>query len=74
MPLYEYTCQDCGAHFDALRPMQDADNVITCKKCLGTNTRRTLSVFFASSGGKPVTSGNGCGSCAGGSCSTCGYH
>lgn len=25
MPIYEYTCQDCGKHFETLRSMKDAD-------------------------------------------------
>lgn len=73
MPLYEYVCQDCGARFEALRSMNDADEVITCKKCLGTNTNRALSVFFASSDGRSISSSSACDSCAGGSCSSCGH-
>lgn len=74
MPIYEYICEDCGSKFDALRPMKDADSPIACKKCNGTRTRRSLSVFFASSDGRSVTHNDGgCGSCNGGSCSSCGH-
>lgn len=73
MPLYEYRCQDCGVRFESLRSMKDADAAITCKNCLGKNTRRVLSVFNASSGGRSLTTDSGCGSCAGGSCSSCGH-
>jgi len=75
MPLYEYRCKDCGYHFDALRPMKDADNPITCKQCAGDHTERQISVFFAQSGGKVVAGGNGggCAGCAGGSCASCGH-
>lgn len=72
MPIYEYTCQDCGARFEAMRMMKDADLPIHCKSCLGTNTRRAISRFNATSSGRSLTaSNNGCGGCAGGSCATC---
>ncbi|MHB0987464.1 MAG: FmdB family zinc ribbon protein [Bellilinea sp.] len=74
MPIYEYVCQECGARFEALRPMKDADLAITCKKCHGPNTQRALSLFNATSGGQTVAAFGGCGNCAGGSCSSCGHH
>lgn len=79
MPIYEYICEDCGNKFDAIRSMKDVDAPIACKKCQGSNTRRALSVFFASSDGRSVThSDSGCGSCSsgscGGSCGGCGHH
>lgn len=75
MPIYEYVCDDCGQKFDALRPMKDSDAPINCKNCLGQNTHRALSVFFASSDGRSVThSEGGCGNCSGGSCGGCGHH
>lgn len=73
MPLYEYVCKDCGYHFDALRSMKDADKEILCRSCHSENTSRAISVFFASSEGRSVTSsGGGCSGCAGGSCASCG--
>ena len=75
MPLYEYVCQDCGHHFDALRSMKDADKPILCRSCHGERTTRAISLFFASSEGRSVaSSGGGCGSCSGGSCASCGSH
>lgn len=73
MPLYEYVCQECGARFEALRSMNDADAAISCKNCLGKHTKRAISVFYASSDGRSVTSTSGCDSCAGGSCSSCSH-
>ncbi len=74
MPIYEYLCSDCGVKFDAFRSMKDADAPISCKNCLSKNTKRTLSVFFASSEGHSIASGSpGCSSCSGGNCSTCGH-
>lgn len=74
MPLYEYVCKDCGQHFDALRSIKDADSPIQCRNCHGENITRAVSVFYAASEGRSVTSsgGCGCGGCSGGSCSSCG--
>lgn len=76
MPVYEYACEDCGAQFEVLRPMKDADAPIGCIKCQGRHTGRRLSVFYAQSGGRTVagTGGNSCGSCSGGSCGSCGLN
>jgi putative FmdB family regulatory protein len=76
MPLYEYVCKDCGHHFDTLRSMKDADKLIQCRRCHSENTKRALSVFYASSEGRSVagSGGGGCSGCAGGSCSSCGSH
>jgi len=76
MPIYEYRCLDCGAHFDALRSMKDADQPISCKQCQGERTQRQISLVFAQSGGKVIAGGgggSGCAGCAGGSCSSCGH-
>ncbi len=73
MPLYEYVCVDCEAHFDALRAMSAADKPIACPKCGVENARRAISLFSAI-GSNGVIAGNGgsCGSCTpSGSCATC---
>jgi len=73
MPIYEYICKDCGARFEILRSIKDADAIIPCKSCQGSQTQRALSVFFAQSGSKIVAGGNtsGCAGCSSGSCSSC---
>jgi len=74
MPIYEYVCSDCRTTFEVMRPMSQADKPAACEHCHSKKTRRALSRFSASSGGKPVSgmSGGGCGGCSGGACSTCG--
>ncbi len=73
MPIYEYVCHDCGYQFDAIRQMKDADQPIQCQKCESENTKRKLSVFFASSEGRAIASSSGgCAGCGSGSCGTCG--
>lgn len=73
MPLYEYVCKDCGHHFDVLRSIKDADKPIQCRGCQSENITRAMSVFYATSEGRSVTSGGcSCGGCSGGSCASCG--
>jgi len=80
MPIYEYHCQDCQAEFELLRSFKDADAEVTCTGCQGKNVQRKLSLFNAtSSNGALAGSGahagsGGCGSCTGGSCSSCGSY
>jgi putative FmdB family regulatory protein len=73
MPLYEYVCLECGNKFDALRSIKDADEPIACTRCGCEKSTRQVSLFFASSGGRPVagTASSGCAGCSGGSCATC---
>jgi len=75
MPIYEYVCHDCGAQYEVVRPIKDADAPINCKKCESTNTARGISVFFAQSGGKVLAgSSTGCAGCSSTTgCSTCGH-
>ncbi len=44
MPLYEYTCRECDAVFEARRPMAEADAPVTCPSGHARAVRR-LSVF-----------------------------
>jgi putative FmdB family regulatory protein len=77
MPIYEYTCRECGAEFEVLRSMKSADDPIICERCGSMETKRNLSLCFAHAGAEAgysasaATSG-GCAGCSGGSCSTCG--
>ena len=72
MPIYEYFCVDCQKKFDALRQMGEADNPIECSYCNSLNTTRTISVFFAQSGGKVLAgSAPNCSACSSSSCAAC---
>ncbi len=78
MPVYEYSCKTCGNHFDKLRPMRDADELILCVNCQSADTHRMLSRVFAHSEGRSMaesssSSGSSCscGGCSGGSCGSC---
>lgn len=76
MPIYEYHCLDCGEKFELIRTYKDADAPVNCQVCNSSHTNRSISVFYATSGGRTITSEskNACSSCASGSCSACSIH
>jgi putative FmdB family regulatory protein len=77
MPIYEYTCSQCGHKFELLRPVSRASEDTECPKCQAV-AKRVLSSFaaFSKDSSGLVTPAPGgmssCSSCSGGSCSTCG--
>ena len=79
MPIYEYTCPDCGVKFETLRSMSQADAPIDCPRCESQNPRRGLSLFAAVSKGaggetrSVAGTSTSCASCTSHSCATCGH-
>jgi len=72
MPIYEYKCLDCGEKFEALRSMKDSDSPIACQNCASDHTSRTITVFYAQSGGRVIAGGNSsCMNCSSNSCASC---
>jgi putative FmdB family regulatory protein len=68
MPIYEYVCMECEAHFEELvRGTEE----IHCPDCAATNVSKQFSAF-AVHGTTKVASGGGGGGCCGGSCG-CGH-
>lgn len=59
MPMYEYRCQDCGAKYEQLRRMSDADKDLECPLCGSHNVRREISAC-AIGGSSSSNSGGGC--------------
>jgi len=54
MPLYEYTCRDCGEDFDKIVRFSEADQMPECPCCGEGNTLKKISagaVIGVSSGG-----------------------
>ncbi len=47
MPLYEYACPKCGARFEKLRRMSEADLPAKCVVCGAEDAQRILSCFAA---------------------------
>jgi len=83
MPLYEYYCHDCSAHFELLTSYQNADADIICQECHSPRVRRMLSVVARTrkSGGAGEMGASegdwGADDVGGGSCScggNCGCH
>lgn len=50
MPIYEYTCSDCGQQFEQMTTMSKADET-PCANCGSEQTQRQLSIFGVGSGG-----------------------
>jgi putative FmdB family regulatory protein len=77
MPIYEYSCPECGNKFDARRAMKDADAPIVCPACGAENARRGLSLFYAAGSNGALKGAGGsssCASCTSSSCSSCSGH
>lgn len=56
MPLFEYTCMECGCHFEKLQKAGTAGEV-ACPTCGSVEVKKELSAF--SSGGS-ASSAAGC--------------
>jgi len=55
MPIYEYKCQQCGAHFETRQSVSDAP-LTTCEKCHGKLEKQwSLSGFQFKGAGWYVT-------------------
>jgi putative FmdB family regulatory protein len=67
MPMYEYVCMKCEAHFEEL---VRGDQQVLCPQCGATKVAKQLSTFsMIGSGGQSAAFGGGC---CGGSCG-CGH-
>ncbi len=69
MPIYEYTCPDCGKTFELLRAIREADERAVCPDCQSAAAKRIVSNFFSPG----LNVGGGCSGCAGGNCQSCGH-
>ena len=77
MPIYEYLCPECGARFELLRSLSQADQEAECPRCQKPARRRpsTFACFSTSDAGVPTRiagTGSSCDSCGSNNCSTCG--
>jgi putative FmdB family regulatory protein len=71
MPIYEYICDECDAHFE--RIVINKQQEIACPKCASKKTTIQLSVFATANGANQASakssgSSGGGGSCCGGGC------
>ena len=62
MPLYEYTCTDCGHRLEILQRLGETGAGLKCPACNAERLEKQLSTFAANSDGKAASSGaSGCG-------------
>ena len=66
MPIYEYTCQDCGSQFEKFVRSITAKVEPQCPQCGGTHTKKGWSVFGTgkSDGALGSLAASGAGSCS----------
>lgn len=79
MPIFEYTCNDCGRKFDELVLGGETP---ACPKCGSQHVTKIMSCCRHKSSGssdastseatEATSSSSGCSGCSGGSCSSCG--
>ena len=70
MPIYEYTCRDCGAKFEQFVRTMSGQDKFNCPKCNSKQTARALSVFaVGAEGARASSAASGdmptCGRCGG---------
>ncbi len=63
MPLYEFTCEECGATFEELVSATLDAPAVTCPACGGEEVEKLVSRFAA--GGASAGSGSGGGGACG---------
>jgi putative FmdB family regulatory protein len=68
MPIYEYSCQDCGTRFEKLVRTSAEKDGLACPSCGEPRLRQELSVFAAHAHAAP---GKGPQPPAGGPCAGC---
>ena len=56
MPIYEFTCADCGEQFSEIRRMGD-DQGVPCPQCKSVNTRKMISSFASISSSSSASPG-----------------
>jgi putative FmdB family regulatory protein len=77
MPIYEYTCDDCGKNFERL---VFGSEIPDCPSCDGKKVKKMMSTcgfLSKGAGGETMASSasaaSACGSCSAGSCASCGH-
>ena len=67
MPLYEFTCRDCGAVFEEIVSLAELEaGEVSCPECGSARVERGLSTFSTRSGSGAGSLGGATGGCGGG--------
>jgi len=79
MPIYEYSCCDCGLKYEELVSGSNSEEMLKCPSCGSTKKLRAFSTFYGHSskdadslGSMPSSGGSSCSTCSSSSCATCG--
>ena len=66
MPIYAYTCPECGKSVEKIRPLKDRDAPVECEVCACKEVSRSTDSFMtakpSSSSSSSSTDGGSCGS------------
>jgi putative FmdB family regulatory protein len=63
MPIYEYSCKNCGEVFEEFQSIGASNEKVNCPKCGTPRPERILSAFSSSGvSSMGAVSGGGCGS------------
>jgi len=65
MPIYEYSCRDCGTRFEKLVRASDDHAALACPSCGEKRLQRELSVFAAHAASASAPRQAPAGPCAG---------
>ena len=60
MPIYEFVCNRCDAHFETLVRSFDAIDEVECPDCKGKDVERRLSSFSSGSSDHGASAGSSC--------------
>jgi putative FmdB family regulatory protein len=72
MPLYEYSCRDCGHRFEILQRLGEGADGLACPSCSAAALEKQFSTFAAGTssgaGGGDTEAGYGAADCGTGAC------
>lgn len=67
MPMFEFTCRECGAEFEELCTAAEVEaGEVACPECGAQKADKKLSVFASTGDGGGGHAGHGCGGGGGG--------
>ncbi|MBU0694722.1 MAG: zinc ribbon domain-containing protein [Candidatus Omnitrophica bacterium] len=71
MPIYTYLCKQCGQKNDFLVRGLTAREEFKCSRCISSQLEKIPALFGIASSASSSKGSSKCGTCPGGSCSTC---
>lgn len=75
MPLYEYSCRDCGHRFEMLQRMGEGAEGLACPRCGAAALAKQFSSFagVVAGGGTASAAGAAGGGCGAAACGSGGF-